>query len=123
MARFFKDSGVPNNVIGKMATAPPGEIHYLGDNELTQMGARFMDDNNFAQAAGGTSMSQSTATPPTQQPAPPTSAGVIPNSTPRQSPQPSVDEPLRAEHDRNFAKKWNQILGRSKAQHRGVVAS
>lgn len=131
MARFFKEAGVPNSVIGKMVTAPPGEMHYLSDNELTQMGARFMDDDNFAQAAGGTSMSQPTAPPPTQQPAPPVSASVIPNSAPVQSPQPTVDEQaeakrreeLRAEQDRNFAKYWSQITGWSKAQHSGGVAS
>lgn len=134
MARFFKEAGVPNSVIGKMVTAPPGDMHYLSDAELTQMGARFMDDDNFAQAANGASATQPTPSPslpPPQQPSPQISASVSPNPAPVQPPDPTAEEQaearrreeLRAEQDKNFVKYWTQILGWSKAQHSGAVAS
>jgi hypothetical protein len=135
MARFFKESGVPNSVIGKMVTAPPGEMHYLSDSELTQMGARFMDDDNFVQAANGSPSSQPVATPsapPPQQPPPQQPPSQISASvTSGPAPAPTADEQaearrreeLRAEQDRNFTKYWTQILGWSKAQHSGAVAA
>jgi hypothetical protein len=134
MARLFRDSGVPNSVIGKMVTAPPGEMHYLSDSELAQMGARFMDDDNFAQAANGTSPAQSItapSSPPPQHSSPPISATVTPYPAPTQPPPPTAEEQdearrreeYRAEQDRNFVKYWSQILGWSKAQHSGAVAS
>jgi hypothetical protein len=134
MARLFKDSGVPNSVIGKMVTAPPGEMHYLSDSELTQMGARFMDDDNFVQATNGaTPPPPSPSPPPSQQPPASISATVTSNPAPSQltqPPQPTAEEQaearrreeFRAEQDRNFSKYWNQILGWSKAQHSGAVA-
>lgn len=131
MARLFKESGVPNSVIGKMVTAPPGEMHFLSDSELTQMGARFMDDDNFARATNETSPPPPSSPPTSQQPQSQISASVSPAPVLTQPTQPTAEdqvearrrEEFRAEQDKNFTKYWSQILGWSKAQHSGAVAS
>lgn len=128
IGRLARAAGVPQSVIGKMVTAEPGEMHYLSDAELKQMGAYFLDDDESpgerSQTAAGAppATSQGSRQQSQQQPSGSVSYG------PGQPPPPDVPDDerlaaLKAEQDANFDKYWKQILSWSKAQHGGRLAA
>lgn len=136
VARMAREAGVPQSVIGKMVTAEPGDMRYLSDNELKQMGVIFTDDDDRPLDVKPNTM---TTTGAPAAPAPPPPAPGAPSPQPSGSisykpavpPQPSETEAaerqrqaeIRAEQDGNFARYWSQIVNWSKAQHGGAVAS
>ena len=131
IARLAREAGVPQSVVGKMVTAEPGAMNYLSDNELKQMRATFLDDDEGPVDPKPVAPERAAPAPaslPPPQPAAP--AAGKPAETPLPAP-PSEAElaeqqrraEIKAEQDRNFARYWSQIVGWSKAQHGGAVAS
>ncbi|PPD46655.1 MAG: hypothetical protein CTY15_01200 [Methylocystis sp.] len=138
IARLARSAGVPQSVIGKMVTADPEEMHYLSDNELKQMSVSFLDDDDNPAQTRPVPPSPAVAQPaplapqaPAATPQPSGSVTYNAPGTPRPlAPQPETDvleqqrrAEIKAAQDQNFARYWSQILGWSKAQHGGTLAS
>lgn len=131
VARLAREAGVPQSVIGKMVTAEPGEIGYLSDSELKQMGAVFLDDDDSRLDAGPNARAESgPAAPAPSQPSPPSGSITYKPPVVASQPPPESDPAeqqrlaeIKAEQDRNFARYWSEIIRWSKAQHGGAVAS
>jgi hypothetical protein len=128
-ARLARSAGVPQSVIGKMVTAAPGDMSYLSDSELKQMGVTFIDDDENSPRAPQQVFRPQPVSPTPAQPQPAQPSGSVAYNTPGAADQlPGPEEEhrraeIRAEQDRNFAKYWSQIVGWSKAQHGGTLAS
>lgn len=126
IARLAREAGVPQSVIGKMVTAEPGEMGYLSDNELKQMGAVFLDDDDRPLAAGPNMAAPRSPEAPAQPPASGSVAAMPPGVAPPPESGSLEQQRLaeaKAEQDRNFARYWSEIVRWSKAQHGGAVAS
>lgn len=127
VARMARDAGVPQSVIGKMVTAEPGDMRYLSDNELKQMGVLFVDDDDSPLDAKSAAAPPATASPQPSgsvaiRPAP-TPAPVAPAPTESEMAEQRRQAEIRAGQDENFARYWSQIVKWSKAQHGGAIAS
>lgn len=134
IARLAREAGVPQSVVGKMVTAEPGDMNYLSDAELKQMGASFLDDDDSPVETKPNPEGR-VATPASSQPAQtsamPQPSGSVSYKASSSPPPPPGGDPaeeqqraeFKAEQDRNFARYWSQIVNWSKAQHSGGVAS
>lgn len=135
IARLAREAGVPQSVVGKMVTAEPGAMNYLSDNELKQMGATFLDDDEGPVetkpvAPPRAAPAAPASLPPPQSAAPSMPPAGKPAEIPLQPPPSESDlaeqqrrAEIKAEQDRNFARYWSQIVNWSKSQHGGAVAS
>jgi hypothetical protein len=128
-ARLARSAGVPQSVIGKMVTAAPGDMSYLSDSELKQMGVIFVDDDEDWSRAPQQTFRPQPVSPAPAQPQTAQPSGSVAYDTPGAAdPLRGFEEEqrraeIKAEQDRNFAKYWGQIVGWSKAQHSGTLAS
>jgi hypothetical protein len=124
IARLAREAGVPQSVIGKMVTAEPREISYLSDNELKQMGAVFLDDDDSRLP----NMPPASSQPPQTGGSSPPSGAVTGMPPAVLAPESDAAEQrrlagIKAEQDDNFRRYWSQIVDWSKAQHGGAVAA
>ena len=113
-ARYAKDSGAPDSVVGKLVTTKPDDIVFLSDAELKSMGVLYLDDEVIREPS------------PPSTPSP--QAGAQPSysvtTTPNQSGMTDTQKAeTLAEQEANFTKYWKQIIGWSKAQHGGKLAA
>ena len=115
-ARYAKDSGAPDSVVGKLVTTKPDDFVFLSDAELKSMGVLYLDDEVIREpSAPSTPSSQAGTQPP---------ATYSVTTAPGQS---GITDAQRAEalseQEANFTKYWKQIIGWSKAQHGGKLAA
>lgn len=127
VARLAREAGVPQSVIGKMVTADPREISYLSDNELKQMGAVFLDDDD-SRLEAKPNVTPAPSQPPQTGAAAPLSGAVTDKPSSVLPPEGDAAEQqrraeLKAEQDQNFARYWSEIVRWSKAQHGGAIAT
>lgn len=111
-ARYAKDSGAPNSVVGKLVSTKPNDIVFLSDDELKSMGVNYVED-------------EIEITPLPRENVNPDQNAL------RSAPYSVTNDPeaekrraeFIAEQDQNFIKYWKQILQWSKAQHGGRIAA
>jgi hypothetical protein len=119
-ARYAKESGAPDSVVGKLVGTKPNDIMFLSDAELRSMNVIFLDDEIDRSQKVSPAPSNHVSSPQTS---PQSNFYSV-------TPNPNVDAAdeqrkadFIAEQERNFVKYWNQIIGWSKAQHSGRIAA